>query len=116
MIYTHHCIQVIAGQARDTDDAIVIEDRFELLLNDQPVTAMVASRDQLQELGAGYLVSEGILRCVDKVKVDGTVSLSGPIPAATCGGRSARSARPEVSVLFRHPPGQCRISGSPLTT
>jgi FdhD protein len=71
MIHTHHSIQVIAGQARETDDAIVIEDRFELLLNDRPVTEMVASRDQLRELGAGYLVSEGILRCVDKVKVDG---------------------------------------------
>lgn len=71
MIYTHHSIQVIGGQARETDDAIVIEDRFELLLNDKPVTEMVASRDQLRELGAGYLVSEGIVRCVDKVTLDG---------------------------------------------
>ena len=70
MIHTHHSIQVIAGQARETDDSVVVEDRFELLLNDEPVTEMVASRDQLRELGAGYLVSEGILRCVDKVKVD----------------------------------------------
>jgi FdhD protein len=71
MIHTHHSIQVIAGVHRETDDSIVIEDRFELLLNDRPVTEMVASRDQLRELGAGYLVSEGIVRCVDKVTVDG---------------------------------------------
>jgi FdhD protein len=71
MIYQHPSIQVIAGVARETDDAIVIEDRFELLLNDKPVTEMVASRDQLRELGAGYLVSEGIVRCVDKVLVEG---------------------------------------------
>jgi FdhD protein len=71
MISTHHSIQIAAGTARETDDSVVIEDRFELLLNDQPVTEMVASRDQLRELGAGYLVSEGILRCVDKVKVEG---------------------------------------------
>ena len=71
MIYQHPSIQVIAGVARETDDAIVIEDRFELLLNDKPVTEMVASRDQLRELGAGYLVSEGIVRCVDKVIVEG---------------------------------------------
>jgi FdhD protein len=71
MIHMHHSIQVVAGQARETDDAVVIEDRFELLLNDQPVTEMVASRDQLRELGAGYLVSEGILRCVDSVRIDG---------------------------------------------
>ncbi|WP_321506440.1 formate dehydrogenase accessory sulfurtransferase FdhD [uncultured Methanoregula sp.] len=71
MISTHHSIRVTAGDARETDDAIVIENRFELLLNDLPVTEMVASRDQLRELGAGYLVSEGIVRCVDKVTVDG---------------------------------------------
>lgn len=71
MIYTHHAIQVVDGKAKETDDAIVIEDRFELLLNDKPVTEIVASRDQLRELGAGYLVSEGIVRCVDKVAVEG---------------------------------------------
>jgi FdhD protein len=71
MISRHRSIQVIAGVARETDDAVVIEDRFELQLNDKPVTDMVASRDQLRELGAGYLVSEGIVRCVDKVTVVG---------------------------------------------
>lgn len=71
MIHTHHGIQVIGGAARATDDAVVIEDRFELLLNDRPVTGMVASRDQLRELGAGYLVCEGIVKNVDSVTVDG---------------------------------------------
>ena len=71
MIHTHRGIQVTAGLARETDDAVVIEDRFELFLNDQPVTEMVASRDQLRELGAGYLVCEGIVRCVDTVTLDG---------------------------------------------
>jgi FdhD protein len=71
MIHTHRSIRVDCGKAQETDDAIVVEDRFELLLNDKPVTEMVASRDQLRELGAGYLVSEGILRCVDTVKVEG---------------------------------------------
>lgn len=71
MIVTHPGIQVTGGVAQETDDRIVIEDRFALLLNDRPVTEMVASRDQLRELGAGYLVSEGIVRCVDTVKVDG---------------------------------------------
>jgi FdhD protein len=32
---------------------------------------MIASRDQLRELGAGYLITEGIVRCVDRVSVDG---------------------------------------------
>jgi hypothetical protein len=32
---------------------------------------MVASRDQLKELGAGFVITEGITRCVDKVRLDG---------------------------------------------
>lgn len=71
MIHPHHGIQVVAGVAKETDDAIVIEDRFELILNDRPVTSMVASRDQLRELGAGYVICEGLVRCVDKVTLDG---------------------------------------------
>lgn len=71
MIHLHHGIQFIDGTARATDDAVVIEDRFELLLNDQPVTGMVASRDMVRELGAGYLICEGIAKSVDSVTVDG---------------------------------------------
>ncbi|PKL63925.1 MAG: formate dehydrogenase family accessory protein FdhD [Methanomicrobiales archaeon HGW-Methanomicrobiales-3] len=71
MIHLHHGIQFIDGTARATEDAVVIEDRFELLLNDRPVTEMVASRDQLRELGAGYLICEGIVKNVDSVTVDG---------------------------------------------
>ena len=71
MISLHPSIQVVAGEAREKDDAVVVEDRFELFLNDRPVTEMVASRDQLRELGAGYVVSEGLVRCVDKVTLEG---------------------------------------------
>jgi FdhD protein len=71
MIHIHHGIQAVAGVAKETDDAIVIEDRFDLLLNDRPVATMVASRDQLRELGAGYVLSEGLVHCVDKVTLDG---------------------------------------------
>nr|WP_319377643.1 formate dehydrogenase accessory sulfurtransferase FdhD [uncultured Methanoregula sp.] len=71
MIHIHRGIQVIAGVAKETEDAIVIEDRFDLLLNDRPVATMVASNDQLRELGAGYVISEGLVRCVDKVNLDG---------------------------------------------
>jgi FdhD protein len=71
MIVTHRSIRVTGGKAREIEDTVVVEDRFELLLNDRPVTAIIASRDQLRELGAGYVVSEGIVRTVDKVKLDG---------------------------------------------
>lgn len=71
MIHMHQGIQVISGVAKETTDAVVIEDRFELLLNDRRVATMVASRDQLRELGAGYVISEGLVRCVDTVDLDG---------------------------------------------
>ena len=64
-------IQVRNGKAAEIDDAIVIEDRFRIFFNDRPVTDMIASRDQLKELGAGFVITEGIARCVDKVRLDG---------------------------------------------
>ncbi len=67
----HRGIQVRNGEITEIDDAIVIEDRFQILFNDYPVTDMIASRDQLLELGAGFVITEGLARCVDKVKLDG---------------------------------------------
>jgi FdhD protein len=49
----------------------VIEDRFRIFFNDYPIADMIASRDQLKELGAGFVITEGITRCVDKVSLDG---------------------------------------------
>jgi FdhD protein len=67
----HRGIQVRDGEISEINDAIVIEDRFQILFNNCPVTEMIASRDQLIELGAGFVITEGLTRCVDKVKLDG---------------------------------------------
>ena len=67
----HPGIQVMNGVLSEINDTIVIEDRFQILLNDCLVTEMIASRDQLRELGAGFVITEGLARCVDKVKLDG---------------------------------------------
>jgi FdhD protein len=67
----HPGIQVMNGVLSEIDDTIVIEDRFRILLNDCLVTEMIASRDQLRELGAGFVITEGLARSVDKVKLDG---------------------------------------------
>lgn len=67
----HRSIRVKKGEVTEIDDTIVIEDRFQVLFNDRPVTDIVASRDQLLELGAGFAITEGLSRCVDKVKLDG---------------------------------------------
>jgi FdhD protein len=71
MIRNYHAIQVKDGMAAEIDDSIVVEDRFRIFLNDRLVTDMIASRDQLMELGAGFVITEGLARCVDKVKLDG---------------------------------------------
>jgi len=110
MISTHRTIRVTAGVAKETDDAVVIEDRFELLLNDRPVTEMVASRDQLRELGAGYLVSEGIVRCVDKVVVDGDRILAYSDTGCDLKWTKREVGRREGSVSSRTCPGSLRIS------
>ena len=54
----HRGIQVRNGELSEINDAIVIEDRFQLFLNDCLVTEMIASRDQLLELGAGFVITE----------------------------------------------------------
>lgn len=71
MIRNHHSFQVKNGTVTEINDMIVIEDHFQILFNDHPVADMVASRDQLRELGAGFVVTEGIARCVDNVNLDG---------------------------------------------
>jgi FdhD protein len=70
-IYIHRGIQVRKGVPTRIDDTIVVEDRFRIFFNDYPITTMVASPDQLRELGAGFVITEGITRCVDKVRLEG---------------------------------------------
>ena len=70
-IYIHRGIQVRNGVPTRIDDTIVVEDRFRIFFNDYPITTMVASPDQLRELGAGFVITEGITRCVDKVLLEG---------------------------------------------
>jgi FdhD protein len=67
----HRSTRVRNGEITEIDDTIVIEDRFQILFNNRPVTDIIASRDQLRELGAGFVITEGLTRCVDKVKLEG---------------------------------------------
>ena len=70
-LHHHRGIQFRNGRSAEIDDAIVVEDRFRIFFNDYPIADMVASRDQLRELGAGFVITEGITRCVDKVSLEG---------------------------------------------
>lgn len=70
-LHNHRGIQVRDGEISEIDDTLVIEDRFRIFFNDCPVTDLIASDDQIRELGAGFVITEGLTRCVDKVNLDG---------------------------------------------
>ena len=71
MIHPHHAIQVRVNEIYDIDDPIVVEDRFDILFKDQPVTEIISTRDPLLKLGDGFVVSEGISRNEYNVTIDG---------------------------------------------
>ncbi len=64
-------IQVTGDGAREVHDDIIVEDRVRLFLNGELLTTLVASRDRLDELGAGFVISEGLVDEVDSVNVSG---------------------------------------------
>ncbi|WP_265581931.1 formate dehydrogenase accessory sulfurtransferase FdhD [Methanofollis aquaemaris] len=70
-LYKWRCIQVRGGEANEIIDEICAERRYRLLVNGMPVTEMVASAEQLEELGAGFVVSEGLAGDVEGVGVEG---------------------------------------------
>lgn len=47
------------------------EQLVRLFLNDRPIGSLVASPSQLRELGAGFVLSEGLAESVDRVEVSG---------------------------------------------
>ncbi|WML67839.1 MAG: Sulfur carrier protein FdhD [Methanoregula sp. SKADARSKE-2] len=71
MLDHHRGIQVNDPEAAEIEDAVAVEDRFELVLNNKPVTEMIASREMLREHGAGFVITEGLARNVDTVRLDG---------------------------------------------
>ena len=64
-------LQVQEGRATHVEDDVVVEERFQLYLNDRLLTELVASPDQLEELGAGFVTTEGVADHVDLVQVSG---------------------------------------------
>jgi len=64
-------IQVSGDNITELKDTICTERVFRLRLNEQFLTELVASPEQLQELGAGFVVCEGLAQAVDAVHVCG---------------------------------------------
>jgi len=55
----------------DTTDCVVCEEFFRINLNDKFVVELAASPCQLEELGAGYIVCEGLAHDIEEVRVSG---------------------------------------------
>lgn len=68
---TIRAIQVRPDRKGEIEDRVIRESRFRLFLNDNLFSEMVASDDQLEELGAGFVVTQGISRSVAEVRVAG---------------------------------------------
>jgi len=67
-------IQVKEGKTAPIDDTVVKEERFSLFLNGRHFTDLVASANQLEELGAGFIISQGLSTELNDVEVSGARS------------------------------------------
>lgn len=65
-------IQVTGEGVHEVSDSIIVEGRVRLFLNGDLLTTLVASHDRLDDLGVGFVISEGIVDRVDSVSVSGS--------------------------------------------
>ena len=65
----HSAIQVRPDQVVALQDSVCVEDTFRLFLDDVPLAQIIASPDQLRELGAGFVLCEGLSEHVEDVRV-----------------------------------------------
>jgi FdhD protein len=65
-------IQVRGDRVSPLEDTVVREERFTLFLNDISFVDLVASGDNLRELGAGFVICQGLSKTIENVIVNGT--------------------------------------------
>lgn len=70
-LYHHPALQVRGNRGARIEDIVAREHTFPLYINDELVTTVVASAGQLEELGAGFVICEGLADRVERVKVEG---------------------------------------------
>jgi FdhD protein len=104
-------IQVRGGIAAQIEDTIVKEEKFSLFLNDSHFTDLVASANQIEELGAGFVICQGISKSVERVTVSGSeIRVFAPVT-----GTMEKEIETTGSIgVIRHPPGRVN-SGHSIT-
>jgi len=68
---TYPGIRVEDGHPEKIIDTIIREDRFRIFLNNTLLIEQVASNEMLRELGAGFIVCEGLADTVESVEASG---------------------------------------------
>ena len=70
-IKTVHGVRYKNGSVETIEDQVIIEDTFHLYLNGRKYQSLVASRDSLEELGAGFFIAAGLAQNILQVRVEG---------------------------------------------
>ena len=65
-------LKIKGNCAEYIDDPVALEGKVSIYVNNEPVSVQVASLSELSELGAGYVISEGISGRVSSAETDGT--------------------------------------------
>jgi FdhD protein len=97
-VVTVRGIQVREGRAVGIDDPVIQEERLSLFINGEFYARIVASRNNLRELGAGFVVSQGLAKEVDEVVVEGDVI---DVRAPVAGGGSREVISTGAIGIFR---------------
>src|SRR5512137_1855859 len=71
LLSTHDCLCLHRGHMVKHSEWVCVEKVFHLYLNEKAIGNIVASPFQLKELGAGFVISEGLAEYVENVVVDG---------------------------------------------
>jgi FdhD protein len=96
-------IQVREGKAATIDDVVVKEEKYSLFLNGIHFTDLVASANQTEELGAGFVFCQGLSKRVERVTVSGhEIWVSAPVS-----GKMEREIGTTGALgVIRNPPGR----------
>ena len=65
-----NAVKVTGGESESIKDLSALENQVTILLNGVVVTAQVATISNLDELGAGYVITEGLCKDIKSVKTD----------------------------------------------
>ncbi|MHC1575486.1 MAG: formate dehydrogenase accessory sulfurtransferase FdhD [Candidatus Methanogasteraceae archaeon] len=88
-----HATRVDADRVAETLEDICIEESFRLYLNNEFIGELTASPSQLEELGAGHVICEGLASGVSGVQVSGDeICVHAEAPEAKCTTESSESS------------------------